>query len=105
MVPDFGDFLRHDTETEPQMKAGLGLVGIVVALAIVGVLVQKSLKGPSTAAANAAAAAGRISGQTVSISVNPQANVAEQSRQLQAQIKAQVEAAQAPQREAPDAAP
>jgi hypothetical protein len=85
---------------EHKMKAGIGLVGILVALVVVALLVQKSLKGEHTAAANAASALQHASGQTVH--VDPQANVAEQSKQLQAQIRAQVEAAQAPQRQMPD---
>lgn len=80
------------------MKAGVGLLGIVLALAIVGVLVKKSIKGPDTAAAQASVAVEKATGQKSSIKVDPQANVAEQSKQLQAQIRAQVEAAQAPQR-------
>lgn len=82
------------------MKAGMGLLGILVALLIVALLVQKSLKGEHTAAANAASALQHASGQAVH--VDPQANVAEQSKQLQAQIHAQVEAAQTPQRQMPD---
>lgn len=82
------------------MKAGMGLLGVLVALVIVALLVQKSLKGEHTVAANAASALQQASGQAVH--VDPQANVAEQSKQLQAQIRAQVEAAQAPQRQMPD---
>ncbi len=85
------------------MRAALGLVVIVVALAIVGVLVSKSLRGEHTAAANASAALERAGGVAASVTpVDPQANVAEQSKQLQAQIRAQVEAAQAPQRQSAD---
>ena len=82
------------------MKSGIGFLGILVALVVVALLVQKTLKGEHTPAANAAATLERASGQAVPI--DPQANVAEQSKQLQAQIRAQVEAAQAPSRQMPD---
>ena len=82
------------------MKSGIGFLGILVALVVVALLVQKTLKGEHTPAANAASTLERASGQAVPI--DPQANVAEQSKQLQAQIRAQVEAAQVPSRQMPD---
>ena len=62
------------------MKSGIGFLGILVALVVVALLVQKTLKGEHTPAANAASTLERASGQAVPI--DPQANVAEQSKQL-----------------------
>jgi hypothetical protein len=65
------------------MRGVFGLVGLVVALAIVGVLVKKQLGATSASLPPVP--------QTAGASALPSGNVAEQSQQIQQQVKQQVE--------------
>lgn len=69
------------------MKSMFGLVGILVVLAIVGVLVKTQLKPTTSAVAPAAAAAG------VTLKTTEGATPAQQSQQIQLQVKDSVNAA------------
>jgi aerobic-type carbon monoxide dehydrogenase small subunit (CoxS/CutS family) len=69
------------------MKSVFGLVGILVVLAIGGVLVKTQLKSTTSAVAPAAAAAG------VTIKTTEGASLAQESQQIQQQVKDKVNAA------------
>jgi hypothetical protein len=69
------------------MKAMFGLVGILIALAIVGMLVKTQLRSTTATVAPAAQAAG------VSITSTEGATPAQQGQQIQQQVKEQLNAA------------
>ena len=70
------------------MRGLFGIVGMLITLAIVGVLAKKNLSSLSGAPTPAAASAGVALPTTT-----PGATVKEQSQQIQQQVKSQVEAA------------
>ena len=69
------------------MKSMFGIVGLLLVLAIVGLLAKTQLKSTTSAVAPAATAAG------VSIQTTEGATPAQQSRQIEQQVKDQVNAA------------
>ena len=73
------------------MKAGFGLIGLVVALAIVGLLVKKQLT--ATHQVVPALQLPSAEGQSGTLSVDPNATVQQQSQQIQQQYKQAIEAA------------
>jgi multidrug efflux pump subunit AcrB len=80
------------------MKGGMGLIGLLVAVLIIGLLAKKQLGSTGQLAAPQAAVSGVAMPTTT-----PGATVKEQSQQIQQQVKQQVEAAmQAPPRKEPD---
>lgn len=80
------------------MRGLFGIVGILITLAIVGVLAKKNLSSLNGAPTPAATSAGVVLPTTT-----PGATVKEQSQQIQQQVKQQVESAiQAPARSVPD---
>ena len=72
------------------MRAMLGLVGLVVVLAIVGVLARKQTSAlRSGAPGNMPAAAANAASQP--LAVQPGGNVQQQSQQIQQQVRQQVD--------------
>ena len=82
------------------MKAGFGLIGLVVALAIVGLLVKKQLA--ATHQVVPALQLPAAEGQSGTVSVDPTATVQQQSQQIQQQYKQAIEAAVQQARPMPD---
>jgi hypothetical protein len=70
-----------------RMKAMFGLIGILVMVAIVGMLVKPQFMSTTSAAAPAAAAAG------ATIKMTEGATPAQESKQIQKQVKDQINAA------------
>ena len=83
------------------MRAMLGLVGLVVVLAIVGVLARKQTSAlRSGTPVNMPAAA--TSAASEPLAVQPGGNVQQQSQQIQQQVRQQVESALQQARPMPD---
>ena len=80
------------------MRALFSIVGLLVVLAIVGVLAKSQLSSRNTAKLPAAP----YGDAAVTIQVNPNANVQQQSQQIQQQFKAAAEAAVQQPRAMPD---
>lgn len=80
------------------MRGLFGVVGLLLVLAIVGLLAKKQLKAVSETKMPAmAASAAPGAPSSTGIQVNPDGNVAQQSQQIQQQFKSMAEAAvQAP---------
>ena len=77
------------------MRAIFGVVGLLLVLAIVGVLAKKQMKATSDLKIPASPGG-------VVIQVSPDANAQQQSQQIQQQFKAAAEAAVAQPRSMPD---
>lgn len=75
------------------MRAFFSVLGILVALLIVGLLAKTMLRSGATGAAPAGLA-NQASGGTITLKVDSNANAAVQSQQLQQQIKLQIEQTQ-----------
>ena len=75
------------------MRAFFSVLGILVALLIVGLLAKTMLRSGATGAAPAGLA-NQASDGTITLKVDPSANAAVQRQQLQQQIKLQIEQTQ-----------
>lgn len=73
----------------------LGLIVLLLALAIVGVLVKKNLNAEKEALGTALESAEQISGQKLDIPLDRNANLAEQTQAIQRAVQEQMRSAPA----------
>lgn len=84
------------------MRGLFGVVGLLLVLAIVGVLTKKQLKAVSTLPVPTLSASAAGTAAPLNVQINPEGNVQQQSQQIQQQFKSMAEAAVQAPRAMPD---